>query len=298
MDLDSLWMVHWEDRRNVEIGSHTGVSDWMSILCCVARMSRLPELPDTACLKYFRDVGRKCVLDLNVEGTCARVSPPECGLETVAQMPLFQHGRVAVVPSDMVAQVSGCTRMRGCAGNRHSPGETQDALEVGVSPGEMKCVEDSDYIRPDSVVESPVYVWSVTGSLLFGSPLRRVRGLQQPSSPPRDPTLIVLVGFWLSCRLVWWSIMSSRMKLPVVDWAEAATTTSTALPDLRSDRLHDLVNDISDVMGLWALQPSAAIVKVMSVPESYVNIGFHEILIHDLEEELPLWQCANWDAFA
>ena len=65
--------------------------------------------------------------------------------------------------------------------------------------------------------------------------------------------------------------------------------------DLRSDRLYDLVNDIPDVMGFRAIQPSAAIVKVMSVPDSHcvrvvtpddhVNIGFHEILIHDLEEE-------------
>ena len=65
--------------------------------------------------------------------------------------------------------------------------------------------------------------------------------------------------------------------------------------DLRSDRLYDLVNDIPDVMGLQAIQPSAAIVKVMSVPDSrcvrvvtpddHVNIGFHEIFIHDLEEE-------------
>ena len=167
------------------------------------------------------------------------------------------------------------------------------------------CAEDSDYIRPDSVVESPVYVWSVTGSLLFGSPLRRVRGLQQPPLPPQDPTWIVLVGVWLSCRLVWWSIMSSGRKLPVVDQAEATPTTSTPLPgtflglalDLRSDRLYDLVNDILDVMGLRAIQPSAGIVKVMSVPASrcvrvvtpddHVNIGFHEILIHDLEEELP-----------
>ena len=58
------------------------------------------------------------------------------------------------------------------------------------------------------------------------------------------------------------------------------------------------MNDIPDVMGLRAIQPSAAIVKVMSVPDSccvmvvtpddHVNIGFHEILIHDLkEEELP-----------
>ena len=55
-----------------------------------------------------------------------------------------------------------------------------------------------------------------------------------------------------------------------------APTTSTPLPgmflglalDLRSDRLYDLVNDIPDVMGLRAIQPSAAIVKVMSVPDS------------------------------
>ena len=40
--------------------------------------------------------------------------------------------------------------------------------------------------------------------------------------------------------------------------------------DLRSDRLYDLVNDIPDVMGLWAIQPSAAIVKVMSVPTAVV----------------------------
>ena len=174
---------------------------------------------------------------------------------------------------------------------------------MGVSPGEMKCAEDLDYIRPASVVESPVYVWSVTGSLLFGSPLRRVRGSQQPPLPTQDPTWIVLVGFWPSCRLVWWSIMSSGIKLPAVDRAGAAPTTSTPLPgtflglalDLRSDRLYDLVNDIPDVMGLRAIQPSAAIVKVMSVPDSrcvrvvtpddLVNIGFHEILIHDLEEE-------------
>ena len=83
----------------------------------------------------------------------------------------------------------------------------------------------------------------------------------------------------------------------------AVRTTSTPVPgtflglalDLVSDRLYDLVDDIPDVMGLRATRPSAAIVKVMSVPDSrcvrvvspddHVNIGFHEILIHDLEEE-------------
>ena len=97
--------------------------------------------------------------------------------------------------------------------------------------------------------------------------------------------------------------MSSGRKLPPVDWAGAGSTTSTPLPgtflglalDLASGRLYDLVDDISDVMGLRATRPSAAIVKVMSVPDSrcvrvvspddHVSIEFHEILIHDLEEE-------------
>ena len=92
----------------------------------------------------------------------------------------------------------------------------------------------------------------------------------------------------------------SSGKLPAVDQAGASPTPSTPLPgtflgltlELGSDRLYDLVKDIPDVMGL---RPSAAIVKVMSVPDSryvrvvtpddHVNIRFHEILIHDLEDE-------------
>ena len=35
--------------------------------------------------------------------------------------------------------------------------------------------------------------------------------------------------------------------------------------DIRSERLYDLAPEIPDVMGLRALRPSAAIVKVMSV---------------------------------
>ena len=127
VDIDSLWMVSWEDRSNVEIGSRTGVSDWRSVLCCVALLSCLPEFMDMDCLTCFSAVGKNCVLDLNARGTYNRVRLPECGLETVAQMPPIQHCRVAEVPSDTVAQVHGCTRMH------------------------------------------TVYVWSVTGSLLFGS---------------------------------------------------------------------------------------------------------------------------------
>ena len=77
----------------------------------------------------------------------------------------------------------------------------------------MKCAEDLAYIKPDSVVESPVYVWSVTGSLLFGSSLRRVQGLQQLPLPSQDPTWVVLVGFWLHGCFIWWIIMSSGIDL-------------------------------------------------------------------------------------
>ena len=38
--------------------------------------------------------------------------------------------------------------------------------------------------------------------------------------------------------------------------------------DIRSERLYDLVPKIPDVMGLRALRPNAAIVKVMSVRDS------------------------------
>ena len=31
VDLDSLWMVHWKDRRTVETGSRAGVSAWRSV---------------------------------------------------------------------------------------------------------------------------------------------------------------------------------------------------------------------------------------------------------------------------
>ena len=59
-------------------------------------------------------------------------------------------------------------------------------------------------------------------------------------------------------------------------------------------------------MGLRALVPSAAIVKVMSVPDSrcirvvtpddHVNIVFHEILLHDMgEEELPFVAVSELD---
>ena len=83
---------------------------------------------------------------------------------------------------------------------------------------------------------------------------------------------------------------------------QAGTSSASSAPlsgtflglalDMRSDKLHDLVQDIPDVMGLRALRPSAAIVKVpdsrcirVVTPDDHVNIGFHEVILHDMEDE-------------
>ena len=91
-----------------------------------------------------------------------------------------------------------------------------------------------------------------------------------------------------------------------MDQAGPSSAPSDPLPgtfvgpslDITSEKLYDLAPDIPDVMGLRALRLSAAVVKVMSVPDSqciqvvtpddHVKIGFHEILLHDMgADELP-----------
>ena len=62
--------------------------------------------------------------------------------------------------------------------------------------------------------------------------------------------------------------------------------------DSHLDKLYDLPEDIQDVMGLQALRPSAAVCKVMTIPNSncvkivtpdeHVSTGFHEILVYDM----------------
>ena len=76
--------------------------------------------------------------------------------------------------------------------------------------------------------------------------------------------------------------------------------------DIRSEKLYDLAPDIPDVMGLRALRPSAAVVKVKSVrdsqcirvvtPDDHVACGYHKILLHDMgEEELPFVALSELD---
>ena len=76
--------------------------------------------------------------------------------------------------------------------------------------------------------------------------------------------------------------------------------------DMRSESLYEFVPEIQDVMGLRALRPDAAAVKVMSVRNSrcirvvtsddHVACGYHEILLHDMgDEELPFMSISELD---
>ena len=159
VDLDSLWMVYWEGRRSVGTGSRTGVSAWRSVLCGAARLLCLPEFPDMDCLNCFSDIGRDCVLDLNAWGTYPRVRPPDCGLETFAQTPPIQQTcLISEVPSGAVAPVLGCARETDIPRARHR------MRGKWVLPW-VRWSADSDYIKPETVVGSPVYGWSVIGPL-------------------------------------------------------------------------------------------------------------------------------------
>ena len=133
VDLDSHWMLYGESRWHGENGYRAGASDWRSVLCCVALMSRLPEFPDTDCLNCFSEIGKNCVMDLNAWGPCPLVGPPECGLETFAQLSSnLQKCLVSEVSSDAIVLGRGRARMRGCMGSGHSLSETPDARKVGV----------------------------------------------------------------------------------------------------------------------------------------------------------------------
>ena len=76
--------------------------------------------------------------------------------------------------------------------------------------------------------------------------------------------------------------------------------------DIRLESLYELALDIPDVIGLRALRPDAAAVKVMSVrnsrcirvvtPDDHVTCSYHEILLHDMgEEELPFVSLSELD---
>ena len=118
---------------------------------------------------------------------------------------------------------------------------------------------------------------------------------------------------WIRFTCVWFYkcqdgriVMSSNRLMPVVTRPrtieEVPSHTSESflkhVSDTHLDKLYDLPENIQDVMGLQALRPSAAVCKVMTVPNSncvrivtpdeHVRTGFHEILVYDMgQEEWP-----------
>ena len=137
--VDSLCMLLGCDIRKAKAGPLAEVWDWRSVLCGIAHSSQLPELPNSDGPDSFRDIGMTYVLNLSV----SPVGSPGGGLETVPRSPPLPYCRVAELMSISITIGRGCTRMRGCAGNGHSPGEIKDVGRVGVPRTEMTCAENS-----------------------------------------------------------------------------------------------------------------------------------------------------------
>ena len=84
--------------------------------------------------------------------------------------------------------------------------------------------------------------------------------------------MLILCSF---CRAFAARAMASD-RSPDMDQAGPSYAPSEPLPgtffgpslDITSEKLYDLAADVPDVMGLRALRPSAAVVKLMSVPDS------------------------------
>ena len=203
VDLDSLWMAPWDACGTLGTGCRPGISIWRDVLCCIARLSRMPVLPVTGYSRSFRGLGRTCILDLNAGESKAPVRIMGDERQTDFPRPQFPPCGVRVLPSASATLVRGDWRRRGCAGNGHSPGDKcmtdlhdrseLDFPQASLTPGEC-CVEELDYLRPALLAVLPVYAWTVTGSLLFGSPHRRVRGCYQLTllCHPRFDVLVTL----------------------------------------------------------------------------------------------------------
>ena len=98
VDLDSLWMVQWKDRRTVETGSRAGVSAWRSVLCGIARMSCLPVFPANHDLECFNYLGRNCIMDFSAGGMLSPSDSDPAG-PSVAGGPVSQLGTLFSRPS-------------------------------------------------------------------------------------------------------------------------------------------------------------------------------------------------------
>ena len=136
---------------------------------------------------------------------------------------------------------------------------------------------------------------------LLGYPSRLVKNTYN-----KDTAWIRLTCVWFYKCQAGQIVMSSNKFMPVVTrprTIEEVPSHSSEnflkhVSDSHLDKLYDLPENIQDVMGLQALRPSAAVCKVMTIPNSncvrivtpdeHVSTGFHEILVYDMgQEEWP-----------
>ena len=171
-----------------------------------------------------------------------------------------------------------------------------------VSPA-LPVREDNWYISAGVRTVSPFRLCLVNGSHLFVPPV--CCGLVLWESRVLD---VLLLSTVIVCSRAfhaqWWScIMPSGTGLPDMVQAGVASATEEPIPGifrgfdltLQSDSLYDLDTGVPDVIGLRAVQPDAAVVKLMSIPNNRCirvvipddNVGtdgFHEVLIHDMAD--------------
>ena len=149
-------------------------------------------------------------------------------------------------------------------------------------------------------------VWAVSNR-----PAVKVSALGHPSrlvknTDNQDTKWIRLTRVWFYNCQAGRIVMSSSNLMPAVTRPRTIEKVPShpsesflkRVSDSHLDKLYDLPEDIQDVMGLQALRPSAAVCKVMTIPNSncvrivtpdeHVSTGFHEIIVYDMgQEEWP-----------
>ena len=111
------------------------------------------------------------------------------------------------------------------------------------------------------------------------------------NSAPEYPPILVICSndtdiTWIVFRCgCFFKLLAGRIEMSSGSFLKSVSESNL-------DKLYDLPESIQDVMGLQALRPSAAVCKVMTIPDSncirivtpdeHVPTGFHEILIYDM----------------
>ena len=106
--------------------------------------------------------------------------------------------------------------------------------------------------------------------------------------PEYPPVLVICSNdtdrTWIAFRCGWlFKLLAGRIEMSSGSFLKSVSESNL-------DKLYDLPESIQDVMGLQALRPSAAVCKVMTIPDSncvriVMPTGFHEILIYDMGQE-------------